>query len=449
MYITSRAERVYRWLPRPIQDLALTAKSIQISRSRYGGDFPEILADYEHRNTWGPAEMEAYRLAMLQVTVRDAAKNVPHYATAAYSGLNEIESLDDLAAFPVLSKVDVRELGDRLHSTSDLGPLRTGRTSGTTGSPLAVPATTRADWEKWAVWWRYRRWHGIDRREWSAVFGSKPIARSGGRSWRMDRGQRRLLLSSYHTSPAALDESIDAIQGHSIRWVHGFPSVIALLAERAIERQMQGQLAVRWVTFGGETVLDRHRNLTAVAFGVTPRQHYGAAEMVANVSECPRGALHVDEDFSILEVLDGQMVGTCTINPAFPLIRYQTGDTAVVATHGCDCGLPGRIISSLDGRTDDYLVLADGSRLGRLSAVMKALEDLSSAQFIQSRPGHAELHVVAARPLSDPELAAVGHHIEVHAPGGIDLEVRQVSELTRSRAGKIRLVIQDLQSGPA
>ena len=442
--MTSTSERVYHRLPRPLQELALSTKSAQGARRRYGGDFREILADYESRSTWGAAEMDAYRLGRLQTMVRHAAGHVPHYSTAAYRGLADIESIDDLASFPILSKPEVRELGDRLHASGDLGPVEIIGTSGTTASPLQVPATLRADREKWAMWWRYRRWHGIDLPEWCGYFGPKPIARSGGQSWRKDRGQHRYIFSSFHTDPAALDEVISVLQERKIRWIHGFPQVISLTAGRIVERGLQGQFDVRWVTFGGDTVLDRYRSVVTEAFGVTPRQHYGQTEMVANLSECPQGSLHVDEDYSILEVLDRQMIGTSTVNPAFPLIRYQTGDTVSVSTEGCDCGRPGRIVSSLDGRTDDYLIQADGSRLGSVGEVID-LNGISGAQFVQRRPGHAEMHLVAGHQMSASELTAAGRHVERNAPGGLELDVRQVSELTRSRAGKMRLVIKDGQ----
>lgn len=442
--MTSRLERLYHRLPQPMQDLALTAKSLKLTRERYGGDFAEILAEYENRSTWGEAETAAYQLAMLQATCRHAAQTVPHYSGSQYRDLADIASLDDLASFPILTSTEVRELGHRLHSTADLGPLQIVHTSGTTARPLELPVTLRADREKWAVWWRYRGWHGIDRREWSASFGSKNIALSGGRTWRVDHGQRRVLFSSYHTTPAALDEVIEVMSKRGLRWIHGFPAVIALTAERVIERGLQGQFAVRWVTFGGDTVLDHHRSVIFEAFGVIPRQHYGAAEMAANISECTHGALHVDEDYSLVEVADGQLIGTVMTNPAFPLVRYQIGDTATVTDEGCTCGLPGRIIASIDGRTNDYLVMADGSKLGRFGAVA-GLQGISSAQFIQRKPGHADMYVTSGRRLSDSELAAARRQIEDNTPGGLKVVVLQVDALTRTKGGKVRMVIQEDQ----
>ena len=128
------------------------------------------------------------------------------------------------------------------------------------------------------------------------------------------------------------------------------------------------------MTVGAENLLAQQAALIRQAFGVKPRQHYGMSEAVANFSECEQGRLHVDEDFAAVEFLPNpaggyKIIGTNLSNLATPLIRYEVGDVASLADAPCDCGRPGRVVAAVDGRKEDYVVLKNGSRLGRMDHI--------------------------------------------------------------------------------
>ena len=66
-----------------------------------------------------------------------------------------------------------------------------------------------------------------------------------------------------------------------------------------------------------------------------PKQHYGMAEAAANISECEKGKLHVDEESAATEfvLITGnryRVVGTNIANPAMPLIRYECNDHVTI-----------------------------------------------------------------------------------------------------------------------
>ncbi len=128
------------------------------------------------------------------------------------------------------------------------------------------------------------------------------------------------------------------------------------------------------------------------AFGVRPIQHYGMAEAVANISECPRGSLHVDEDFACVEFVgeDSQphVIGTNLSNYATPLLRYDAQDMVCVGDRRCDCGLPGRVLESIDGRQEDYVVLKNGGRVsGDLIASSKTWFTFARHKSSSKSPG--------------------------------------------------------------
>jgi phenylacetate-CoA ligase len=334
------------------------------------------------------------------------------------------------------------------------GKTVAAHTSGTTGAGFRFDLTAEAVQEQWAVWWRYRRWHGIEIRTPCGVFAGRsvvPIADRSGPFWRIDAVSRRVLFSAYHLSPQTAPAYVDAVRRRKLPWLHGYPSFIALLAGFVLEQGLDPGPSVRWITTGAENLLPSQADAIEQAFGVRPTQHYGLGEAVANASQCPSGSLHLDEDFAAAELLprdDGafQLVGTALANSAMPLIRYDTGD--VVADEGsCSCGRPGRVLTRIDGRSEDYVILRDGSLVGRLDHAFKDLMEIREAQIVQSVPGALTVRIVRRPGFSDTDEARLVDELRRRLGNDTEIAVEYVSTLPRSANGKLRFVVSEIARG--
>jgi phenylacetate-CoA ligase len=240
-----------------------------------------------------------------------------------------------------------------------------------------------------------------------------------------------------------------------VQWLHGYPSVLAVLAKWMLELKLEPRHSVKVITTGAENLLDRQAETIQKAFGVPVHQHYGQAEAVANFSECPNGRLHVDEDFSFTEFLttggragEHRIIGTNWSNPGFPLLRYDTGDIVTLEDETCSCGLNGRVVSSLDGRLEDYVILPNGSFIGRLDHIFKDLTEIREAQILQDKVGSLVFRVVKGecyeqhnveRRLMEEAWQRLGKDIPIR--------VDYVSSIPRTTAGKMRLVVSELPVG--
>ena len=80
--------------------------------------------------------------------------------------------------------------------------------------------------------------------------------------------------------------------------------------------------------------------------------------MAAYVVECEHGGLHVRPEHSLVELLNesgepaqpgewAEIVGTGYGNISFPLIRYRTGDGALLAERPCVCNRGGLTLRAL------------------------------------------------------------------------------------------------------
>ena len=272
-----------------------------------------------------------------------------------------------------------------------------------------------------------------------------PLRQSKPPYWRVNYPGRQILFSGYHLSPTTAAEYLSALETYSPPWLHGYPSLLSLLASYLLERGKPLKNPPRIVTTGAENLLPQQRDLMVKAFGCPVRQHYGQSESVANISECPNGHLHIDEDFSFVELipLDShpgtfRVIGTNWSNPAFPLFRYDTGDLVRCSGEESPCSMTGRIVESIDGRKEDYVVLPNGARLGRLDHIFKDLTRIREAQIYQPKRETIIFRIVKGegygpemeRRLLDEARKRLGREVAI--------KVEYVSSLERSRTGKLR-----------
>ena len=269
--------------------------------------------------------------------------------------------------------------------------------------------------------------------------------------WRYNRHWRQLYLSGYHISPETAAQYVQAILYYGSRWVTGYGSAIALLGEYLLEHPTP--LDITAVLTSGDTVSARQRKAIEGGFRCRMFDYYGSAEGCCVISECERGGLHVQPEAGILEILDacgrpcapgveGEMICTGLGNDAMPLIRYRTGDYGCWSRRtACSCGRQSPLVERITGRTDDYLVLPDGRRVGRLSTAMKEAPSVKQAQLVQDTPDHAWLLVIPdahygvhdGQILRQDVLSRIGNR-------AIRIDVCPVDEIPPTPAGKHVLV---------
>ena len=106
--------------------------------------------------------------------------------------------------------------------------------------------------------------------------------------------------------------------------------------------------------------------------------------------------------------------------------------------------MTGRIVESIDGRKEDYVVLPNGARLGRLDHIFKDLTRIREAQIYQPKRETIIFRIVKGegygpemeRRLLDEARKRLGREVAI--------KVEYVSSLERSRTGKLRFVVSEV-----
>lgn len=452
-------EAVYLRLPVPLQHVAASLEGWRVKRARYSREFYRLLEECERRTFWSEERIRELRNRRLRALVEHCAATVPFYRDRLRESQiapSDIRTIEDLVQLPILTKQEVQEAGTRLISEAVRRRHRAiAHTSGTTGGGLRFATTRSALREQWAIWWRYRRWHGIEPGTWCAYFGGRsvvPLTQAQAPFWRYNVPGRQVMFSGYHLSPEHLATYVAALRRLRLPWLHGYPSVLALLASYILEEGVDLGYSVSWITLGAENVLPQQVSVIERAFGVRPRQHYGMAEAVANISECERGRLHVDEDFAAVEFVpnpDGwgeRVVGCNLSNLATPLLRYDVGDVVTLGG-SCDCGRPGRVVALVDGRSEDYVILKNGARLGRMDHIFKDMVNVREAQIYQPEVGKLVFRIVRRSEYGAADEAALLAEARKRVGDGAEICIDYVDRVERSRTGKLRFVVSDIPGG--
>jgi phenylacetate-CoA ligase len=137
---------------------------------------------------------------------------------------------------------------------------------------------------------------------------------------------------------------------------------------------------------------------------VAPRGVNSSSEVLTAECDQHRG-MHLFEDLLIPEVVDdgyrpvppgesgSRLLVTVLSSRTIPLIRYEMTDRVRLATQPCPCGRPFRLVESIEGRTDDVLVLpaAGGGTVQIHPVVFHQVLDLLDAAGWQVRQREQEL----------------------------------------------------------
>lgn len=447
-------DTLYYRSPAALQEVFSNAAGHRIERKRYGDSYIETELEYEARSTWTDRALLAYSRSR-RAQALAMASLTPYYAQA-FSALgaewHELIGDETFTQIPPTPKSALRDEPEAFSPRARVGRDEVARTSGTTGASLEILRSRSAVDEQWAVWWRYRGWHGIRRGEPCALFAGRQIMRpdQGAPYWRRNVPGSELRFSTYHISPRTAHLYVKRLNHFGARWIHGYSSAIVNLATCILDQNLTITAPTRWVTLGGENVTPLQMSIIEQAFRVKPIQHYGLAEGAANFSTCTHQRLHVDEDFSGVEFLSEQdsaarVIGTTYANRARILLRYDTGDLASLDQSNklCGCGFGGRIVTRLDGRGDETLSLPDGRLVGTPEDAFQADMGVAQVQLVQKLDGSIVISYIPSSSWDQFSLSRTESALRRYLGDEISISFREVKELATTRGGKVRLVLKE------
>jgi phenylacetate-CoA ligase len=459
--------RVYRGLPGPLQDAAVTVEGLRRRRWRYGGVHADHVRLFTEAADWSSDRLAAWQRERLVAHVRHAATRVPYYRQLfARLGLapDAVRAVEDLPKLPVLERADVvRASRDLIADGWPSRDLWAHPSGGSTGMPLTIYTSTRQMQVDYAFHWARRR-PGVSPSDRFATFTGNmvvPQEASAPPFWRTNYGDyaggaRQRLYSVFHLAEANLRSYVDDLHAFAPRSIWGYPSAVHAVADWMVRHDAclppDGASPVAAFFSTSEVLLPEWRADIARAFGCRVWDNYGQGESAGSITEYPCGHLHVDGDYGVVELLpvgrtdDGlvraEIVATSLHNTAWPLLRYRTGDLAVYDPEAtCAFGRHGQVIARIEGRTSQFFELPDGRRITSLMGLSIHCRNTRSIQVVQDAPGAIVVHAVPGPGFTPADEALIVDVFRGRLGDQVELAVRLADAPLLSGSGKFLAIL--------
>jgi len=404
----------------------------------------------------------------VRLLARVAANSVPYYRDLfSRSDLkpDSIDSVESLRSLPVTPRGRIAELPCQSYLREGVNKkhLSWNRTSGSTGAPLTV-YLSRAEY-----YYRLLLLARAVRARFPHCLPTRiaDVGRIASRRKPLLTQRMGPVLLTRVPGNVPISEQVELYVGSRPQLVEGYASSLALLAQELSERMKYPR--PRWVISRGEVLSDETRRLIAEVFECPVADFYNSEEVGNMAWECRDrpGILHVNTDACVLELLDdqgapiphgveGRVVVTNLYNQTMPFIRYDIGDHATwdnQSSHTCSCGAATPTLSSVEGRTDDYILLPDLRRVsprvvqqsvnrGTTSVTLSGGREPHALQFqvLQEEIGTADVRIVPRGVLPErlEESLAVEFH-KLHPEFSVRLSV--VEDIPTESSGKPKRII--------
>lgn len=220
-------------------------------------------------------------------------------------------------------------------------------------------------------------------------------------------------------------------------------------------------LGIKLILTNSEQSTQMERDHFATTFGCEVRDEFSSEELQSIAYQCNNFSYHEVSDCSYIEILDidddicvnenkiGEIVGTCLINPAMPLIRYRQGDLAKKINAACPCGKHTPIIGQLMGRNNASFIDKFGNIIpsGKLldwsySLVLENHFPINDFQIIQETKEKITIKVVISADNESPDITTQICDAFVKVFGDrFMIQVESVPMIEKTASGKCHSIV--------
>lgn len=421
-----------------------------------------MMADHYRPRDVLDAELRANLAALLT----QAFTTVPYYRDLGiHAGpVKPDEALDVLARMPVLTKEIIRQAKLDLLSERPGKKLRWNTSGGSTGEPVRLLQDARMRNSTTANQLLFMRWLGFQVGESHLLIWGVPDETVGAGVPLRERIFRwihhEVYLNCYEITEEHYERWAAYIRQHRPAHIEAYVDAIHELSLYLKDRRINVPSPSRGIITSAGVLTPERRAVIEEVFGCPVLNRYGSREVSDMACSCLAGSeLHLSEAMCHLEIVDeagqpcppgveGDVLVTLFTNHSMPLIRYKVEDRAVWAAGDCACGRTTRRLASVNGRTNDYLLARDGTRINgiALTTLLYSVDGMKRFQYRQASAGRASLAVVPAEGVSREVLTdrLKGPLASLKTMLGSDkAELVFVDDIQPSPSGKYRYILNE------
>ncbi len=406
---------------------------------------------------WQPlSTVMADQSKRLQRLVRHAADTSPFYrARFAQAGIdaNKVRTIADLAKLPLLSKDDIRNHRADIFSTNyNPETLVSAKTGGSTGVALQVFCDQKGIELRAGAALLVDEWSGWKLGEpIAAVWGNPPVPVTLKNKLRGLLKDRIIYLDTMRINDAAIDAFLMEWQAMRPGMLYGHAHSLFILCEALQKRGVK--LNPTGVVATSMMLIKTERVVIEDVCGIKVTNRYGCEEVSLIACECEEHhGLHLNSAHNIVEFLredgtpcdfgeDGRLVITELVNYGMPMIRYEVGDWGVPTDRACSCGRGLALMESVTGRTADFLVATDGSRVAGISIIENSLTKIPGIrqmQIVQEKSHHLTVNIVMGQDSAEGTAEDLVLSLKRMLGPEMQVDLKRVENIPQEKSGKYR-----------
>lgn len=336
------------------------------------------------------------------------------------------------------------------------GDIYLSNTSGSSGHPFFFAKDKFCHAMTWALIIDRYRWHGVE-------YGNSLQARFYGVSLDVHKNLSERLkdfvfarnrFNVFDLSDIALDGFIDKFSATKFDYINGYTSVLVVFAKYLISKKLILKAicpTLKVAITTSEVLDDSDRAILNKGFGVPVVNEYGASELDIIAFEDQDQDWIISNENIFIEIVDdngkpspdgetGRIIVTSLHNRAMPFIRYEIGDIGSISTRRKG---KYQILESLQGRTNDVIVLPGGKRAPGLTFYYISKKLLEDGGFIkefiikQKSIDHFHFEYVASSDLTDRTVDQIKKAMTDYLEAGLKVTFSRFDHLERNKAGKL------------
>lgn len=420
--------------------------------------YPGIFRQLQRSQFFTRDEIEALQLSRLRKLLEHANQHCEFYRERfRQSGLNpSIRHLDELSKLAVLTKADIQNHGATMLADNIPAEQRDrNQTGGSTGSPLQF----YVDKQRWdsrkASTVRHNLWAGLRPGDWHAVLWGARVDLVQQGNWldwvRNVALYRKIELNTSSVTDEDWRSFLSRVREKRPETMLAYARAAVRFAEYVRDHKIE-DVRFNSIITTAEVLLPEQRKLLQDVFHAEVFDRYGCREVSVIASECEfHSGMHTNAEAIYVEIMPssrragkGKILITDLLNLSQPLIRYEIGDLGTWETQQrCPCGRGLPLLGRIEGRTTEFLVLANGKEISgpALTLVIADMPDVRQVQFVQTSATAITLRVVPGNRYGESTKEELKRRMLKYFGEETQLTLAETEEIPVEASGKYRFAI--------
>ena len=395
---------------------------------------------------WPRHKIENYQFEKLKSLLLECYDGIPYYKqlfdSISFNPRIHFNELSDLRRLPILSKEFAKENKEVFINQKYVKNSINFKTSGSTGVPFEILVHPNQWIMEQGVVWRHWKWAGYNFRDPLAMVRSF-VPKNKDVLWKHNRINNFTYYSPFHLNETNIKDYLQSMIEKKIVVLRGYPSSVFALAEYVLKYKCEIP-PIKMVLTASEVLTDKDRQIIETTFKAKVSNHYGLAEQIVMMGDCEKHeGLHNYDEYGYLELLDTEdpkvkrIIGTNLNNLTTPLIRYDTGDMAVIADEPCSCGRSLPTIKNIIGRKDAVIRTEEGYEIPTVNfyTMFEDFQELERWQIVQQSLTEIDFKVQGEQ-LSAERLIALEKEIKRRLSDSMKVNIQVNAELIKKGEGK-------------